>query len=328
MRSPQDTTHQTAWIVNEFGDPAEVLTHATTDVPTPRDGQTLVEVRTSGVNFADGLVCEGTYQHQPSPPLVPGIEVVGVIAGTSQRVVGTTVGGHGAWAQFALAREADLFPISDEVDDATAAASHVVFQTAWIALHHRARLSAGDTVVVQAAAGATGSAALQVALDAGATVVGVAGGPDKVAAIRAAGAHLALDHRSDDVVAAVRDLTGGRGADITYDPVGSATLETSRRCLSFEGRLLVMGFASGGPAPTVAANHLLVRNLDVVGVAWPAYRDHRPDLVADAQRSIDTRLADGRFAPLVAGVRPMSEACDALGDLRSGTTVGKWVLRN
>lgn len=78
----------------------------------------------------------------------------------------------------------------------------------------------------------------------------------------------------------------------------------------------------------VAANHLLVRNLDVVGVAWPAYRDHRPDLVADAQRSIDARLADGRFAPLVAGVRPMSEAGDALGDLRSGTTVGKWVLRN
>ena len=305
-----------------------VLSRGLGDLPTPGEDEILIEVRASGVNFADGLVCEGTYQDQPSPPLVPGIEVVGVVAGTDQRVVGTTVPGHGAWADHALARRSNVFAVRDEIDDVVAAASHVVFQTAWIGLHHRARIRAGDTVVVQAAAGATGSAALQVALDAGATVIGVAGGADKVATVRAAGAHLVLDHRSDDVVAAVREATNGRGADIAYDPVGGATLETSRRSLGFEGRLLVMGFASGGEPPRVATNHLLVRNLEVIGVGWPAYRSYRPDLVAAAQRDIDARLADRRFVPLVAGVRPMADAVAALTDLRSGSTVGKWVLTN
>jgi NADPH2:quinone reductase len=246
--------------------------------------------------------------------------------GSTNRVVGTTLPPHGSWADYALARTSDLYPVADAIDDVTAVAAHVVFQTAWIALHHRARITPGDTVVVQAAAGSTGSAAVQVARAAGARVVAVAGGPDKVAAAVANGADVGLDHRVDDVVAAVRDLTGGTGADIAYDPVGSATLETSRRCLAFDGRLVVVGFASGGPPPTVALNHLLVRNLDVIGIAWPAYRTHRPDLVADAQRNINAHVASGTFTPLVAGVRPMAQAADALADLRRGTTVGKWVL--
>ena len=303
-------------------------------LPVPQPGQCLVRVAAAGVNFADGLACEGSYQDGADPPFTPGIDVVGTVVsgdmpahpGSTNRVVGTTLPPHGSWADYALASTSDLYPVADAIDDVTAVAAHVVFQTAWIALHHRARITPGDTVVVQASAGSTGSAAVQVARAAGARVVAVAGGPDKVAAAVANGADVGLDHRVDDVVAAVRDLTGGTGADIAYDPVGSATLETSRRCLAFDGRLVVVGFASGGPPPTVALNHLLVRNLDVIGIAWPAYRTHRPDLVADAQRNINAHLASGTFTPLVAGVRPMSQASDALADLRRGTTVGKWVL--
>lgn len=326
-------THQ-RWRVDTFGRPSDVLHLGEGPLPRPATGQTLVRVAAAGVNFADGLACEGIYQDGVDPPFTPGIDVAGTVVGGERppnlgangRVVGTTLAPHGSWAGYALARTSHLFAVGDSIDDVTAVAAHVVFQTAWIALHYRARISPGHTVVVQAAAGATGSAAVQVARAAGARVIAIAGGPDKVAAAVAAGADVGLDHRTDDIVATVRNLTDGAGADIAYDPVGAATLEVSRRCLAFDGRLLVVGFASGGPPPTLAANHLLVRNLDAIGVAWPAYRSRRPDLVAAAQIAIETGLADRSFVPLVAGVRPMADAADALADLRRGTTVGKWVL--
>ena len=326
-------THR-RWQADQLGDPAAVLRLGTGPLPVPGPGETLVAVQAAGVNFADGLLCEGSYQHPADPPLTPGIEVAGVVAGgdlppgvaAGARVVDTTVPGRGAWAGYALARTAHLFPVADDVDDVTAAASHVVFQTAWVALVIRARLQPGDWVVVQGAGGATGGAAVQVATALGARVIAVAGGRAKTAAAAAAGAEVVLDHRSVDVVAAVGEATGGRGADVAYDPVGAATLETSRRSLGTGGRLVVVGFASGGPAPQIPANKLLVRNHDAIGVAWPAWRDHDPTGVADAQRAIDTRLANGTFRPDIAGVRPLDEALDALVDLRAGTTVGKWVI--
>ena len=327
------TSHH-RWQAARLGDPAEVLALGIGPLPVPGPGETLVAVRAAGVNFADGLLCEGTYQHPADPPLTPGIEVAGTIAGGDlprglvhgDRVVGTTVPGHGGWAQFAVAHTAHLFAIADEVDDVTAAATHVVFQTAWVALVQRARLQAGEWVLVQGAGGATGGAAVQVARAVGARVIAVAGGRAKTEAALAAGAELALDHRNDDVVAAVLEATGGRGAAVAYDPVGAATIETSRRALTTGGRLLVVGFASGGPPPQLPANKLLVRNHEVIGVAWPAWRDHDPRGVADAQRAIDARLADGTFTPQLAGTRPLAEASEALVDLRSGTTVGKWVV--
>jgi NADPH:quinone reductase len=331
--TPAAPSHR-RWWVDRHGPPGEVLHLTTGPVPAPGPGQCLVKVAAAGVNFADGLACEGTYQDGVAPPYTPGIDVAGTVVGgdlppgvvAGGRVVGTVVAPHGSWADHAVATTTDVYPVPDAVDDVTAVAAHVVFQTAWVALHHRARIRAGDTVVVQAAAGSTGSAAVQVARAAGARVVAVAGGAAKVAAAVAAGADVGLDHRTDDVVAAVRDLTQGAGADIAYDPVGGATLETSRRCLGFDGRLVIVGFASGGPPPTLAANHLLVRNLDAIGIAWPAYRARRPDVVADAQRAINDGLASGAFTPLVAGVRPLTDAATALADLRAGTTVGKWVL--
>jgi NADPH2:quinone reductase len=330
---PSPDTHP-AWLVARNGPAAEVLEFTTMPVPEPGPGQVQVAVGAAGVNFADALACDGTYQDAVPPPFTPGIDMAGTVTATGDgatvavgtRVVGAAAAPHGSWGHVAVANASDVFAIGDRVSDVTAVAAHVVFQTAWVALHHRAGVKPGDTVVVQAAAGATGSAAVQVAAAAGATVIAVAGGADKVAAAMAAGAHHGLDHQRDDVVAAVAEITGGAGADIAYDPVGAATLETSRRVLGFEGRLVVIGFASGGPAPQLAANHLLVRNHDVIAVAWPAYRRHRRDVVATAQAAIDAGLADGSLSPLVAGVRPLAEAAGALAELQAGTTVGKWVL--
>jgi NADPH:quinone reductase len=326
------------WLATATGEPEDVLEFGEGDVPRPGPGQALVEVTAAGVNFADGLCCRGTYQDGVSPPFTPGLEVAGRVIGGSlpdgmaigARVVGTTALPDGGWARFALARTQDLFAVSDEVSDAAAAASHIVFQTAWIALHHRARLRTDEVVVVQAAGGATGSAVVQVARAAGAgLVVAIAGGQAKCDAAQAAGAHVTLDYRAlaadgGDLVAEVRALTAGRGADVVVDPVGS-TLHDSRRMLAFEGRLVVLGFA-GGETPGIRPNHLLVRNLDALGVAWPAYKHHRPDLVVDAQRGIDALLASGSASPVIAGLRPLREAADALADLEAGRTVGKWVL--
>lgn len=322
------------WQATRHGNPAEVLELGVGPLPQPGPGQTLVAVGAAGVNFADGLLCEGTYQHPADPPFTPGIEVAGIVAGgdlpeglsPGDRVVGTCVAGLGAWAEFAVAPSAHLVPIAEGVGDVTAAASHVVFQTAWVALAQRARLTRGETVVIQGAGGATGGAAVQVARALGARVIAVAGGAAKTTAARAAGADLVIDHRDTDVVAAVLEATAGTGAQVAYDPVGSATLEASRRSLGSGGRLVVVGFASGGAPPQLPANKLLVRNHEVIGVAWPAWRDHDPQGFADAQAAIDARLADGTFTPRIAGVRPLDEALDALVDLRAGTTVGKWVI--
>jgi NADPH:quinone reductase len=329
---PPMTTHR-RWLAHATGAPREVLDFGEGPVPVPAENHVLIEVAAAGVNFADGLCCRGTYQDGVAPPFTPGLEVAGRLVGgdlpdglhLGDRVVGTTALPAGGWAGFALARTQDVFAISDAISDVTAAASHIVFQTAWVALHHRARMLPGEAVVVQAAGGATGSACVQVARAAGAgPVIAIAGGAAKCDAARQAGADVALDYRSCDVVAEVRALTGGEGAGVVVDPVGS-TLGDSRRMLAFEGRLVVLGFA-GGDAPGLKPNHLLVRNVDVLGVAWPAYKRQRPDLVATAQRAVDDLLATGGAAPVIAGVRPLSEAVEALAALEAGTTVGKWVL--
>jgi NADPH:quinone reductase len=337
--SPDDLPElQWRWLATGAGEPGQVLEFSDGPLPRPGPGQTLIDVAAAGVNFADGLCCRGTYQDRVAPPFTPGLEVAGRVVGGAlpagiaigERVVGTTALPAGGWARFALARAQDLFAVSDDVSDAVAAASHIVFQTAWLALRHRARLRSGEVVVVQAAGGSTGSACVQVARSSGADlVVAIAGGRAKCDAALAAGAHVALDYRAldadaGDIVAQVKALTAGRGADVVVDPVGS-TLENSRRMLAFEGRLVVLGFA-GGDMPGIRPNHLLVRNLDAIGVAWPAYKHHRPDLVAEAQRGIDALLSSGAATPVIAGVRPMAEAADALADLEGGRTVGKWVL--
>lgn len=327
-------TQQPQWVASRHGDPADVLEFTTGPVPQPGPGQALVEVRAAGVNFADGLQCEGTYQHPAEPPFTPGLEVAGVVVGgdppagcgIGDPIVGTTTAPWGSWAHYAIVSTADAYPAGPHPDFVAHAASHIVFQTAHVALVHRAQLHVGDTVVVQGAGGATGSAAVQVAATRGANVIAVAGGADKCSAAVRCGASVALDHRTDDVVASVLELTDGKGADVAYDPVGAATLATSRKCLGFGGRLVVVGFASGGEPPMIAANHVLVRNLDVIGVAWPAWRTHAPGVVTDVQNHINTCLADGTYQPLVAGVRPLDDAAAALADLRAGVTIGKWVL--
>lgn len=323
-----------AWRAQRLGEPGEVLHLEEVPRPTPGPGQVRVAVSACGLNFADALVCRGTYQQRVDPPFTPGLEVVGVVEALGpqvgprlgERVLTATVLPHGGFADACLARAEDLLALPDEVDDHTAVALYVTYQTAWVGLHRRTRLAAGEVLVVHAGAGATGSAAIQLGRAAGATVLATAGGADKVARCLALGAHEAVDSRSTDVAAWVRDRTGGRGADVVFDPVGGPLFEASRRCVAFEGRLVVVGFASG-EVPQVPANHVLVKNYDVIGLQWPAYRDRAPHVVEEAHHDLLRLLAAGAIEPLVAAARPLEDAVAALEDLLARRTEGKVVLR-
>ena len=312
-----------AWQITEHGAPLDVLALADVPEPVPGPGQVAVGVDACGLNFADTLLCRGTYQERPPLPATPGIEVVGRVVGSGERVVALPALPHGGLAERCVAGAADTWPVPDDVDDATAAALPITYGTAHVGLFHRGGLRTGETVLVHAAAGGTGSAAVQLAAAAGARVLATAGGPDKVELARSLGAEVAWDSRADgfDLVAAVRETTGGRGVDVVFDPVGGDLFDASRRVVAFEGRYLVIGFA-GGRIPEAPANHVLVKNYSVVGVHWGLYRTQRPEVLADAWQAI---LA-ARPQPLVGAVRPFTEAAAALDDLAAGRTTGKTVV--
>ena len=187
--------------------------------------------------------------------------------------------GPGGFAESTTAAAAGgVFPIPESMSFAAASALHVVYQTGHLALHRRAHLQAGETLLVHAGAGGVGSAAIQLGLAAGRAVIATAGGPEKVEVCRMLGAHLALDYREHDFVDAVKEFTDGRGADVVYDPVGGDTYDRSTKCIAFEGRILIIGF-TGGRFAEARTNHVLIKNYAVVGVHWGLYNVMNPALV-------------------------------------------------
>ncbi|WP_119067147.1 NADPH:quinone oxidoreductase family protein [Rubrobacter indicoceani] len=312
--------------VHELGEPENVLKLEEVEDPTPKEGEVLVEVEAASLNFFDILLCRGEYQERPELPFSPGGEVAGTVAGTDRRVI-TTPSPTGGFAQKVVAGENDLFDIPDSLPAEKAAAMHIIYQTAHFALHRRGRLRAGETVVVNAGAGGVGSAAIQLAKAAGATVFATAGGPEKVEVCRTLGADRVFDYRAADlkeIVLSVKAATGGRGADVIFDPVGGDVFDASRRMIGFEGRLLVIGFAGGriAEAPT---NHALVKNYSVVGVHWGLYRTRAPHLVHETHRELMRLYGAGEIDPLVHSVVPFAEVPEALVRLGSRGTHGKLV---
>jgi NADPH:quinone reductase len=314
-----------AWRVHELGNPS-AMTLDEVPTPTPGEGQLLVRVRAAALNFPDVLMAMGSYQERPPLPYTPGVELVGEVEGTGRRVLGSPSGGPGAFAEHALVDAASAFPVPDGMPDEKAAALHLTYQTGHVGLHRRARLQAGEWLLVHAGAGGVGSAAIQLGKAAGARVVATAGGPEKVEVCRQLGADHVVDYTADDFVQVVKEVTGGRGADVVYDPVGGDVFDRSRKCVAFEGRIVVVGFTSGR-IPEAPANHLLVKNYSVVGLHWGLYRTHEPAIFGRVHEEL-TRLWDGgAIDPLVSRVLPLDELPQGLAALGSRRTVGKVVLR-
>ena len=208
---------------------------------------------------------------------------------------------------------------------AKAASMLITYQTGYVGLHRRARLQAGETLLVHAGAGGVGTAAIQLGKAAGARVIATAGGPDKVQVCRDLGADVVIDYLAEDFVAVVKDVTEGRGADVVYDSVGGDITDRSRKCIAFEGRLLIVGFA-GGTIPTVPANHMLIKNYAVVGLHWGLYRQYDPAVIPQTHAALLELWAQGLIDPLIGAELPLSEGPKALARLGDRGTIGKVVL--
>ncbi|MER0449756.1 NADPH:quinone oxidoreductase family protein [Streptomyces sp. Edi4] len=313
-----------AWRVHENGEPGEVMRLEDIDRPVPGPGQVLLRVRAANINFPDALLCRGQYQIRPPLPFTPGVEICGETE-DGRRVIANPALPHGGLAEYVVADEAALLPAPDALDDAEAAALHIGYQTGVFGLHRRAHLQKGETLLVHAAAGGVGSAAVQLGKAAGARVIGVVGGTEKAAVARELGCDLVIDRRSQDIVAAVKEATGGRGADVIYDPVGGDAYAKSAKCVAFEGRIVIVGFASGSvPAP--ALNHALVKNYSIVGLHWGLYAQKDPASIARCHDQLTRLAAEGAIKPLISERVPLKDAAAAVQRVADGTTTGRVVV--
>lgn len=323
-----------AWRVHELGEPSQVLTLEDVPAPEPGPGEVLVGVDAVALNFPDILLCQGKYQERPPLPFIPGLEVAGPVVALGEGVEGLSVGDRvlggpplpqGGLAEQTVLRLPYAFRIPDAMSSAKAAASFITYQTGWVGLHVRAGLREGETLLVHAGAGGVGSAAIQLGKAAGARVIATAGGPEKVQVCRDLGADLAVDYLAEDFVAAVKEATGGRGADVVYDSVGGDVFDASRKVVAFEGRILVVGFAGGriAEAPT---NHALIKNYSVVGLHWGLYRQMRPEVIPRAHEALMALYEQGLIDPLVSAELPLEEAPSALTRLGERGTYGKVIL--
>jgi NADPH2:quinone reductase len=279
-------------------------------------------------------MCRGEYQVRPPLPYTPGVELCGqvVAAGpgvsgfaVGDRVIGGTAMPFGAFAELAVMNADAALPAPDGLDDAEAAAFFITYQTGWFGLHRRARLAAGETLLVQAAAGGVGSGAVQLGKAAGARVIGVVGGERKAGVARTLGADVVIDRHSQDFVEVVKEVTGGRGADVVYDSVGGEAYARSTKCIAFEGRILVVGFASG-QIPSAALNHALIKNYSIVGLHWGLYQTKEPQAIRDCHLQLTKLVADGAIRPLVGERLGLEQVLDGLQRLADGATVGRIVF--
>ncbi len=323
-----------AWRVAELGNPRDVLSLHDVPVPQPATGQLAVRVLGAALNFPDVLMCQGKYQVRPTLPFIPGVEVCGEVTALGEGVDGFTVGMRvigspalpsGGFAQYAVMDATDAHRAPDCLDDAQAASFWIGYQTSWFALHRRAALQPGETLLVHAAAGGVGSSAVQLGKAAGARVIGVVGGPEKAGFAQDLGADIVVDRHTEDFVQIVKDATDGRGADVIYDPVGGDTYDRSTKCIAFEGRIIVIGFA-GGRIQSAALNHALIKNYSILGLHWGLYKTKIPELMTHCHATLSQLAQDGVAVPLVSERIGLNELPDALQRLADGTTVGRVVM--
>lgn len=319
-----------AWLVHDWCTP-EQMQWADLPLPLPGPGQVRVRVAAAALNFLDTLMIGGRYQERPPLPFAPGVELSGTIdaigAGVSlaagDRVCGLVA--YGAFAEYACVDAADLSPVPDDIDLASAAAVPVVYGTAHHALVERARLRTGDTLLVLAAAGGVGLATVQLGRAMGLRVLAAAGGTDKCALCLTHGAEQAFDYRDPTWVEQVKAATDGRGVDAVLDPVGGDYTGQALRLLAYGGRLLIVGFAAGAIAE-IPANRLLLKDLSAMGVIWGAWRRRNRPAAAEQMTELFALWQQGRIAPLVSQRRPLREAPQAIADLGGRRTTGKVLL--
>ncbi|MEM1073695.1 MAG: NADPH:quinone oxidoreductase family protein [Pseudomonadota bacterium] len=313
--------------VTELDQPLEMR-----DIPLPSaaDNKVVVKVHTCGLNFGDLLIIKGTYQEKPELPFTLGMELCGTVtelgAGVTDLAIGQRVAaycGFDALADYAAIDAKLCVPVPDAMTDEHAAAFFITYGTSHVALDYKAKLQPGERLLVLGASGGVGLTAVELGKLMGAEVVAVARGTEKLKVAKAAGADHLLDSDKDDIRDAVKALGG---ADVVYDPIGGEQFKAAMRACRPEARLIPLGFASG-EIPQIPANHLLVKNLTVLGLYWGGYTRVNPKVITDSLAQLTQWYAAGRISPHVSHVLPLEAANEALDLLRTRKATGKVVVR-
>lgn len=319
-----------AWQHHDLADPIDCLQLDEIDDVTAGAGEVVVDIEAVGISFPDVLQCRGEYQVKPPLPHIPGGESAGTVSEVGDGVEHLAVGDRvmvmgGGLRERAAIKARSAWKIPDALSAAKAAAIPVNYGTTWFALHERGHLQAGETLLVTGAAGGTGSAAIQLGKAAGATVIAVAGGEEKVARCSELGADVVINHHeTPDFVDAVREASGG-GVDVAYDPVGGDTTQHCRRSMAWDGRLLIIGFVAG--IPQIPTNHILLKNYSVVGVHWGASMVRDPgSLDRQMQSVLELAGNDGAVDPLIYPPYRFEDGARAVQDLAERKTWGKVIV--
>jgi NADPH2:quinone reductase len=321
-----------AWQVQRAGEPAEVLHLVELEAPEPAPGEVRIRVTAAGLGLPDVFMCRGTYPLTPHLPFTSGQEATGTVTAVGEGVdlslgdrimcVTSFIGGHGSFAEECLAAAVGAFPVPDGLTDAEAAGFWIPHLTGWIGLVDRGRLAEGDWLAVLGAAGGSGIAAVQLGRALGARVVAIVSDDERAAFCRELGAEATINHRDGALAPALRELTGGGGVDLLYDPVGGTLAEDAAGALARYGRLLAVGFASG-EWPRLVTHDLVITNTSLVGVFAGGYS--RPEL-DDIHAKLAGLVRDGRLRNAVTAEVPFAELPQALQRLADRSVVGKLVL--
>jgi NADPH2:quinone reductase len=320
-----------ALICQEFG-PYENLQVAEIDEPPLAEGLVMVDVKAAGVNFPDILLVEGKYQAQPPFPFIPGTEAAGVVSALGDGAAGFKTGDRvivatmlGAFAEKVPAPAAQIVPMPDTMSFEEGAAFTTTYATSYHALKQRADLQPGEWVLVLGAAGGVGLATVQIAKAMGAHVIAAASTAEKLETAKAAGADALINYAEEDLKTRVRELTGGAGADVVYDPVGGDYSEPALRATAWNGRYLVIGFAAG-PIPKIPLNLALLNSRNIQGVFWGAWAGRNPRENAKNMKALFDLYEAGKIKPLVSGAYPLEDFKQAFDDITERRVRGKVVL--
>ena len=320
-----------AVLCKELGPPEKLVIE---DVPSPRPskGQVVVSVKAAGVNFPDTLIIQGKYQFKPEPPFSPGGEVAGVVKQVGEGVSGIRVGarviGASTFGGFAeeIALDADrVIPMPDGMDFVPASAFMLTYGTSYHALNDRAQLRPAETLLVLGASGGVGLAAIQLGKAIGAKVIAAASSDEKLRVCKENGADELVNYASNDLRARVKAITGGRGVDVVYDPVGGPYSEPALREMAWNGRFLVVGFAAG-EIPKVALNLPLLKGCSIVGVFWGAFTRNEPERNRRNNEELLRLYTAGRVKPHIHATYPLERAAEALNEVVYKRVSGKVVL--
>ncbi|HET6328874.1 MAG TPA: NADPH:quinone oxidoreductase family protein [Planctomycetaceae bacterium] len=321
-----------AVVCRAFGPPESLRLEDVPD-PQPGDEQILIDVHAAGLNFPDVLQIAGKYQFQPPFPFTPGAEVAGVVAAVGSKVTGFRPGdrvmgmpGIGGMAERALVTTDSINPMPVGMDFATASGFELAYGTSYHALKQRGQLRAGETLLVLGASGGVGLAAVEIGKAFGARVIAAAGSDEKLEIAKSHGADLLINYGQASLKDKVKELTGGKGADVIYDPVGGDLFDQATRSINWNGRLLIVGFASG-TIPKFPVNLALLKGSSIVGVFWGDFKRREPEAYRQNCHELRELFVQGKLKPLVSQEFPLAEYAKALNLFVQRQAVGKVVLR-